>query len=195
MQGVCKSKERRRKQWTESVRCLTMEGLLRRENHPMSHVEYGSRSMPVFAKLAGMLRNIPALRSMFARFAKLLHGNKEGGEPLVSEFLEEAPSATENAGQPFADIEVSGESTIPIESGLSERENLIRRRWVETGIKMWNPRFHGAGQAALNIQGRADLLPMRPGETRREYDRLEFKLIAGQIICEGVVVDPPKPRR
>ena len=156
----------------------------------MSHVEYGSRPMPVFAKLAVMLRNIPALRSMFARFAKLLHGNKEGGEPLVSEFLEEAPSATENAGQPFAGIEVSGESTIAIESGQSEREQLIRRRWAETGIKMWN-----AGPAVLNIQGSADLLPLKPGETRREYDRLEFKLIAGQIVCEGVAVDPPKPRK
>ena len=57
---------------------------------------------------------------------------------------------------------------------------------------MWNPNFHGAGHAALNIQGSAELLPAKSGATRREYDRLEFKLVAGDIVCEGVVVDPTK---
>jgi hypothetical protein len=83
----------------------------------------------------------------------------------------------------------------------SEREKLIRRRWL--GIKMWNPEVHGAGHAALNIQGRAELLPPKPGETLPGYDKLEFKMVRscvnGQevnlIICEGVVVDPPKRAR
>ena len=67
---------------------------------------------------------------------------------------------------------------------------------------MWNPDVHGAGRAALNIQGGLGLLPPKPGETAPQYDKLEFKLIrsdAGgqaveQILCERVVVDPPKRR-
>jgi hypothetical protein len=60
---------------------------------------------------------------------------------------------------------------------------------------MWSADVQGAGHAALTIQGHADLLPVKPGATRREYDRLEFKLIAGQIVCEGVAVDPPERRK
>ena len=84
---------------------------------------------------------------------------------------------------------VSAEAPLAPECTLSARELLIRRRWAETGIKMW------AGQGALNIQGSAELLPLQPGATRREYDRLEFRLIAGDIVCEGVVVDPPSHRK
>jgi hypothetical protein len=75
----------------------------------------------------------------------------------------------------------------------ADREALIRRRWNETGIMMWNPRVHGAGQSTLCIQGSATLLPPKPGETMPQYDRLEFKLIDGLIICEGFVVEPPEP--
>jgi hypothetical protein len=90
----------------------------------------------------------------------------------------------------------------PEAGGQSEREKLIRRRWAETGIKMWNPEVHGAGRAALNIQGGLGLLPPKPGETAPQYDKLEFKLIRSdadgqaveQILCERVVVDPPKRR-
>jgi hypothetical protein len=82
------------------------------------------------------------------------------------------------------------------------REKLIRRRWAETGIKLWNPGLHGAGNAALNIQGGVALLPPRAGETLPRYDTLEFKMVRtrvdGQelsnIFCEGVVVDPPQKR-
>jgi hypothetical protein len=96
---------------------------------------------------------------------------------------------------PFTVPEVLGESTTAAQSDQSDRKDLIRRRWAETGIKMWNADVQGAGQAALTIQGRADLLPVKPGATRREYDRLEFKLIAGRIVCEGVAVDPPSRRK
>jgi hypothetical protein len=34
-----------------------------------------------------------------------------------------------------------------------------------------------------------------PGEALPRYDKLEFKLIGGCIVCEGVVVDSPKSRR
>ena len=52
-----------------------------------------------------------------------------------------------------------------------------------------------SGRSALNIQGRAGVLPARPGETLPRYDTLEYRLIAGQIVCEDVVVDPPQPRK
>jgi hypothetical protein len=47
------------------------------------------------------------------------------------------------------------------------------------------------------------LLPVKPGEMLARYDKLEFKMVRsyvnGQavncIVCEGVVVDPPKRRK
>lgn len=106
----------------------------------------------------------------------------------------EMPGAA-NAELPSTAPHVFGESTTAAQSDQSQRNELIRRRWAETGIKMWNADVQGAGFAALTIQGRADLLPAKPGLSRREYDRLEFKLIAGQIVCEGIAVDPPKRRK
>ncbi|GGI18691.1 hypothetical protein GCM10010987_00570 [Bradyrhizobium guangdongense] len=73
----------------------------------------------------------------------------------------------------------------------ADRATLIRQRWSETGIRMWNPRLHGTGEATLNIQGRIELLPPEPGETMPRYDKLEFKLLGGQIVCEGVIVEAP----
>lgn len=72
-----------------------------------------------------------------------------------------------------------------------DRAALIRQRWAETGIRMWNPRLHGRGDATLNIQGRIGLLPPEPGETMPRYDKLEFKMLGGQIVCEGVIVEAP----
>jgi hypothetical protein len=43
-----------------------------------------------------------------------------------------------------------------------------RRRWSEAGIKLWNPDFHGAGHAALNIQG-------HPGEKLPDMTRSNSK--------------------
>ncbi|WP_128927038.1 hypothetical protein [Bradyrhizobium guangxiense] len=73
----------------------------------------------------------------------------------------------------------------------TDRATLIRQRWAESGIRMWNPRLHGTGEATLNIQGSIGLLPPAPGETMPRYDKLEFKLLGGQIVCEGVIVDAP----
>ena len=72
-----------------------------------------------------------------------------------------------------------------------DRAALIRQRWAESGIRMWNPRLHGAGDATLNIQGRVELLPPAAGETMPRYDKLEFKMLGGQIVCEGVIVEAP----
>jgi hypothetical protein len=119
------------------------------------------------------------------------------GEPLTPSEIpgrDDMPGAA-NADLPVAAPQLSDESATAAQSDPSERKKLIRRRWAETGIKMWNADVQGAGHAALTIQGRADLLPVKPGATRREYDRLEFKLVAGQIVCEGVAVDPPKRRK
>jgi hypothetical protein len=73
----------------------------------------------------------------------------------------------------------------------ADRATLIRQRWSETGIRMWNPRLHGTGEATLNIQGRIELLPPEPGETMPRYDKLEFRMLGGQIVCEGVIVEAP----
>jgi hypothetical protein len=104
-------------------------------------------------------------------------------EPVES--LAAEIDTAEAATVPAADVVLAATKA----DDLSEREGLIRRRWKETGIRMWN----GAG-SVLCIQGRIELLPPKPGETMPQYDRLEFRLIEGNIVCEGFVVDPPEPR-
>ena len=165
----------------------------------MSHAEYASKSLPVFTKLAGMLRNFRAVQFVFAKFSALLRSDRASGEPLISKFLGEAPGVASNTvDHHVAILKSTGDIAIAVPESnddQAEREKLIRRRWTETGIKMWNPNVHGEGHAALNIQGRVELLPVMPGETLPGYDKLEFKLIGGSIVCEGVIVDPPKSRR
>jgi hypothetical protein len=158
-------------------------------------------------KLSPMLRNIPAMRFVFAKFAALLRS----GKSIISKLLGEASGVAGNTvDQHLATLKSSGdfavagaESNDQSENDQSEREKLIRRRWTETGMKMWNPDVHGAGHAALNIQGRVGLLPVKSGETLSGYDKLEFKMVrssingqpVNRIVCEGVVVDPPKRQR
>ena len=205
----------------------------------MSQAEYFSKPLPVLSKLADVLRQFPAVQSVFARIAALWRGNKSSAEPragdvavgppVVSEsavdrvavVLEpptvsespvervavelEPPPVTESTVDPVAVVvEQPGAAAVaePQTDPISERQELIRRRGAETGIKMWNPDVHGAGRAALSIQGGAALLPPKEGETLPRYDRLEFRMVrsevegqaADQIVCEGVVVDPPKRR-
>src|SRR5467141_5046848 len=138
----------------------------------------------VLTKLAAMLRNVPAVQFVFAKFAALLRNNESGeASGVITSTVDQHAAVL----QPSSDHAIA----VPETSDQSEREKLIRRRWRETGIKMWNPDVHGAGHVALNIQGRVELLPPKPGETLPGYDKLEFKLIGYRIICEGVVVDPP----
>ena len=162
--------------------------------------------MRIFTKLAVMLRKTPAMQFIFAKLTALLRSDKGRGESLIGKSLGEAPGVTGNTVDPqVATLKSSGNFAVagPKSNDQSEREELIRRRWRETGIKMWNPDVHGAGQAALNIQGRVGLLPVKPGEMLARYDKLEFKMVRsyvnGQavncIVCEGVVVDPPKRRK
>jgi hypothetical protein len=204
----------------------------------MSQAEYFSKPLPVLSKLADVLRQFPAVQSMFARIAALWRGNKRPAEPRAGDVAVGPPVASERAVEQVAVVPeppVASESTLervavvpeppavsenPVErvavvveqpgaadvakpetDPKSARQDLIRRRWAETGIKMWNPDVHGAGKAALSIQGGAALLPPKQGETMPRYDRLEFRMMrsevegqADQIICEGVVVDPPRRR-
>jgi hypothetical protein len=170
----------------------------------MSRVEYDSKPLPGFAKFAVVLRNIPAVRFVLGKLAALLRRDKKRTDSLNTKFVDETLDITESPDQQSAVVEPSGGHAIatPPANDPSERENLIRRRWTETGIKMWNPDVHGAGLAALNIQGRAELLPVKPGETLPGYDKLEFRMVrsyvngqaVNRIVCEGVVVDPPKRR-
>ena len=255
----------------------------------MSLAEHVSRPFPVFAKLAVMLRNIPAVQFVLAKCAALLRTDKEIGaplerklleeasgvapdtieppavaerpvsilveapaqndlceseQPLERQLLEEASGAAPDEAEPAAavaelpvDIVVAAPEPIdlceteqPLERRLLEeapgiapdvveppaavaelpaelvvaeprpnpqfeREQLIRRRWAETGSKMWNPAFNGAGGAVLNIQGSIALLPAKSGGNLPRYDTLEFRQVGDQIVCEGVVLDPPKRRR
>jgi len=150
--------------------------------------------LAVLTKLAAMLRIVPAAQFVFAKFAALLR-NKESGE--ASGAIRSTVDQHAAVLRPSSDHAIAVRET----NDQSERERLIRRRWTETGIKMWNPDVHGAGQTALNIQGRTELLPPKSGETLPGYDTLEFKLVrscvngqTANIVCEGVVVDPPKHR-
>ena len=155
-------------------------------------------------KLAAMLRIVRAVQFIFDKLAALLRG-KGSDEMLAGEFLGDASCVTRSAvDQHAAVLQPSSDHAIavPETNDQPDREKLIRRRWLETGIKMWNPDHHGAGHAALNIQGRAELLPPKPGETVPGYDTLEFKIVqsnanglaVNHIVCEDVVIDPPQRR-
>ena len=158
----------------------------------MSLAEYASRPFPFFARLAVTILNIPAVQFLLAGFAALRRSDKGSGE-LIVRLLGEAPVTSDAIDRHVAISKSSGDDAIaaPKAHDQSEREQLIRRRWTETGSKMWNPDVCRAGHAALNIQGRAGLLAAKPPR----YDKLEFRLIGGRMVCEGVVVDLPKRRR
>jgi hypothetical protein len=54
---------------------------------PTLPAEYASKPLAVFTKLAAMLRIVPAVRLVFAKFAALLR-SKESGAPVISELLD-----------------------------------------------------------------------------------------------------------
>jgi hypothetical protein len=156
----------------------------------MSHGEYASRPLLVLTKLVIMLRNISPLQFAFAKFSALLASGSRSSESFISKFLDKSPAITASPFDlPITSLQLPGDRVIaaPESTDQFKREKLIRRRWVGTGIKMWNPDF-----APLNIQGRSKLLPVKPGETMPGYDTLEFKLIGDFIICEDVVVTSVK---
>jgi hypothetical protein len=154
------------------------------ESEVMSLADYASRPFPVLARVLSFLRNIAAFNVAFVRALGLFRAQgKAAGEFPARKFETLAPAVISHSSDLAA---VVGES-----NPRAERERLIRRRWVETGIRMWKASLHAEGRAPLNIQGSVELLPLAPGETARRYDSLEFRLIDGRIVCEGVAVDPP----
>ena len=159
----------------------------------------------ISAKLGLLLRKLAASAlGVAAKFTARARLAEAAGEiPLstgASEISETATPAASGRGTPdeihgYAKPPAQCELPPTMSGGPPEREKLIRRRWNETGIKMWSSDVHGSGKATLKIQGQAELLPVAPGESSRAYDKLEFRLIEGRIVCEGVVIDPPKGRR
>jgi hypothetical protein len=85
----------------------------------------------------------------------------------------------------------------PTNARKIEREALIRRRWKDTGVTLWQQDVHGEASAPLKIEARTvRAAPARRGQPPPEPDILEFKLVRSsmtgkpvdRIICEGVVV-------
>src|SRR5260370_24003170 len=125
--------------------------------------------LAVLTKLAAMLRNVPAVQFVFAKFAALLRNNESGeASGVITSTVDQHAAVL----QPSSDHAIA----VPETNDQSEREKLIRRRWTETGMKMWNPDVHGAGHAALNIQGRTGFLPPKSAETLPAYYTIKFKL-------------------
>lgn len=125
---------------------------------------------------------------------------EDGVAPVAAVVAEHGPAdtasvATEVAPAPALVSPAPERRSAPIlrarAAEPADRTALIRQRWAESGIRMWNPRLHGTGEATLNIQGSVGLLPPAPGETMPRYDKLEFKMLGGQIVCEGVIVEAP----
>ncbi|TFV80768.1 hypothetical protein E4K64_01320 [Bradyrhizobium frederickii] len=124
----------------------------------------------------------------------------DGVAPVAAVVAEHGPAdtanvATEVAQAPALVSPAPERRSAPIVRARAaepaDRTALIRQRWAESGIRMWNPRLHGTGEATLNIQGCVGLLPPAPGETMPRYDKLEFMMLGGQIVCEGVIVEAP----
>ncbi|HKO72251.1 MAG TPA: hypothetical protein VJV58_15090 [Bradyrhizobium sp.] len=157
------------------------------------------------AKLGLLLRKVAAAAFEFAaKFRARIRLPEANSEipvsPALPEVAETARAGSNGNGAPdqlqtCANSPEQSEPSETLSSGPGEREKLIRRRWNETGVKMWSSDLHGSGKVPLKIQGQAELLPVAPGESSRAYDKLEFRLIDGRVVCEGVVIDPPKARR
>jgi len=129
-------------------------------------------------KLAAMLRVVPAMQFVLDKLAALLRG-KGSDELLADEFLDEASCITRSAVvQRAAVLQPSSEHAIAVtKTNEPAREQLIHRRWLETGIKMWNPDHHGAGHAALNIQGQASCCHRSPARRCPNMTRSNSKLL------------------
>jgi hypothetical protein len=160
----------------------------------MSLAEFTLMPYSVFARLAVVLRNIPVVQFVIAKLSAVRANNKGCYEGIGQTIISEAPGIPENVIDQH--VVILNAIAAPKSAPQSEsREELIRRRWTETGSKMWDHNIHGAGLTALNIQGRVALLPLISGETLPRHDKLEFRLVGDRIVCEGVFVDPPKRRK
>jgi hypothetical protein len=119
-------------------------------------------------------------------------GTTKGAQPIAADAVATTADSAPVPPPESLTEEIRDRPKAPVKAADPvDRTALIRRRWAETGIRMWNPRLHGAGDAALNIQGCIELLPPAPGEMMPRYDKLEFRMLGGQIVCEGIIVEAP----
>jgi hypothetical protein len=144
----------------------------------------------ISAKLGCLLRNFPALKFVVDKIAGLIRNRKPKPGAFGVPAFSKGSDSDGSFGYASGGIDVPGDSGF-VSRCQSEREKLIRRRWMETGIRMWNPDVYGT---ALNIQGQEGVLPIKQGQALPSYDVLTFKLIGSRIVCEAVVVDPPSRR-
>ena len=94
-------------------------------------------------KLAAMLRIVRAVQFIFDKLAALLRGRGRD-EMRANELLGQASCITRSAVDQHATQSSSDHAiAVPQMNDQSDREKLIRRRWLETGIKMWKPDHHG----------------------------------------------------
>ncbi len=104
---------------------------------------------------AGVTDDVPEVADEVAEVTD----DPPGATDEAHAITDEAPDLSESeASEPSAMAPaMSAEAPLAPVCSLSARERLIRRRWAETGIKMW------AGLGALNIQGSAELLAVAAG--------------------------------
>lgn len=112
-------------------------------NGPMSQAEYDSKPMPVLSRLAAMLRNIPSVQLVLARFARLLRGDKGGGKSRVSRFADELRGVAGNIVdrpdvivQPVVNIAFA----VPESDGRSERKANSQALGRDRGQDVESPR-------------------------------------------------------
>src|ERR1700730_9536392 len=110
-----------------SVHCYLTAARVRSTFHSR---ESSMSPLPVLTKLAAMLRNIPAVQLVFAKFAALLR-RKEIGEPRARELLREASGLTRSTVDQHAAVlhpRSDHGLAAPETNDQSERDKLIRRR-------------------------------------------------------------------
>jgi hypothetical protein len=184
----------------------------------MSRADYALKRLPILSRLATLLRRVSGVQVALAKLQNWLGGAPKLEPAVAPETCPPASDAVGAGGKsdapvdaiptdeiepiheaktspPPAQVPTTESSAESVRCDVSsdphppeDREALVRRRWQETGIRMWNPRSHGAGHATLCIQGHSTLLPPKPGDRMPAYDRLEFTATDGRIVCEGFVL-------
>ena len=145
----------------------------------MGHAEYASKSLAVLMKLAAMLRIVPAMQFVLDKLAALLRG-KGSDELLADEFLDEASCITRSAVvQRAAVLQPSSEHAIAVpKTNEPAREQLIHRRWLETGSKMWNPIITAPDMQLLIFKDGPSCCHQGPARRCPDMTRSNSKLFA-----------------
>jgi len=103
--------------------------------------------LAVLTKLAAMLRNVPAVQFVFAKFAALLRNNESGeASGVITSTVDQHAAVL----QPSSDHAIA----VPETNDQSEREKLIRRRWTV----MFGSCAASTGAAACSIEASGSAL-------------------------------------